>query len=167
MGEPVETLEDLLRPGLTAVCVGINPSLVSVEKGHYYQGRAGQRFLGRLRRVGLLPTAFEGYEDDAAFAAGTGFTDIVKRPTRSSKELRADEFRHGRRALLEKLESCTPELVIFTYKETAKRLFGDFEGNGFVPGLSVAESQVFVMPGPYEAVTAADETLSELAARLS
>lgn len=55
MGEPVETLADLLQPGLFAVCVGINPSPVSVERGHYYQGRLGQRFYGRLRRVGLLP----------------------------------------------------------------------------------------------------------------
>lgn len=35
LGEPVETLEDLLRDGLYAVCVGINPSPVSVETGHY------------------------------------------------------------------------------------------------------------------------------------
>jgi hypothetical protein len=26
MGESIETLEDLLRPGLDAVCVGINPT---------------------------------------------------------------------------------------------------------------------------------------------
>lgn len=32
MGEPVATLEDLLRPGLRAVCIGINPSPVSVGR---------------------------------------------------------------------------------------------------------------------------------------
>ena len=26
MGERVETLEDLLRPGLRAICIGINPA---------------------------------------------------------------------------------------------------------------------------------------------
>ena len=45
MGEKVVTLADLLRPGLQAVVVGINPSPVSVAAGHYYQGRSGQRFL--------------------------------------------------------------------------------------------------------------------------
>ena len=40
MGERVATLEDLLRPRLRAVCVGINPSPVSVEAGHYYRTRA-------------------------------------------------------------------------------------------------------------------------------
>ena len=43
-GVEVETLEDLLRPGLRAVCVGINPAPVSVAAGHYYQGRLGQAF---------------------------------------------------------------------------------------------------------------------------
>jgi len=44
MGETVESLEDLLRPGLRIVCVGINPAPVSVAAGHYYQGRLGQGF---------------------------------------------------------------------------------------------------------------------------
>src|ERR1044072_4023160 len=76
-GEEVETLADLLRPNLKAVCVGINPSPVSVAAGHYYQGRLGQLFFQRLRRVGLLKES-EDFEDDAAFAADVGFTDIVK-----------------------------------------------------------------------------------------
>jgi TDG/mug DNA glycosylase family protein len=36
MGQQVETLEDLLRPGLRAVCIGINPAPTSVGAGHYY-----------------------------------------------------------------------------------------------------------------------------------
>jgi len=163
MGQPVDTLEDLLRPGLLAVCVGINPSLVSVAAGHYYQGRAGGRFLARLRRVGLLPDAAEGHEDDRAFAAGTGFTDVVKRPTASAKEVGAHEYEHGRLALREKLTTCGPDLVVFTYKEPARRLFGDFRGNGFVPGLELSGSQSFVMPGPYERADKVDLKLDELA----
>jgi len=49
MGEKVETLADLLRPGLRAVIVGINPSTVSVEAGHYYQGTLGKLLWKRLR----------------------------------------------------------------------------------------------------------------------
>jgi len=163
MGRPVDTLGDLLRPGLLAVCVGINPSLVSVAAGHYYQGRAGRRFLARLHRVGLLPDAVEGHEDDLAFAAGTGFTDVVKRPTASGKEVGADEHEHGRLALREKLVAFRPYLVVFTYKEAARRLFGDFPGNGFVPGLELAGCESFVMPGPYERGDRVDEKLDELA----
>jgi TDG/mug DNA glycosylase family protein len=119
MGGEVETLKDLLAPGLRAVCVGINPSPVRVAAGHYYQGRAVQRFFGRLREAGVIPGALEGYEDDVAFDSGIGFTDIVKRPTASAKELRAVEYEHGREVLEAKLERFRPELVIFTFKRTA------------------------------------------------
>jgi TDG/mug DNA glycosylase family protein len=165
MGEPVETLEDLLRPGLRAVCVGINPSRVSVAAGHYYQGRAGQRFFARLRLAGVLSHSPKGREDDIAFANGIGFTDIVKRPTASANELRAEEYAHGREALLAKLVRYKPEFVIFTYKKTATILLGPFAGNGFVLTSHFPESQVFVMPGPYENASKAAETLGTLAVR--
>jgi TDG/mug DNA glycosylase family protein len=165
MDEDVETLEDLLRPGLRAVCVGINPTPVSVAAGHYYQGDAGQRFLGRLRRAGVLSASSRGHEDDAAFAVGIGFTDIIKRPAKSAKELRSDEYEHGRPLLAAKLEAFRPEFVIFTFKETAKKLYGRFDGNGFMPDLQLADSEVFVMPGPYEDKHTAAATMRTLAAR--
>jgi TDG/mug DNA glycosylase family protein len=163
MGEELETLEDLLRPSLIAVCVGINPSPVSVAVGHYYQGTTGQRFFARLREAGVVPEAARGAEDDGAFAAGIGFTDIIKRPTASAKSLPAREFEHGRERLLTKLETYRPALVIFTFKKTAKVLFGKFSGNGFVPGLRLADSDVFVMPGPFESGPTAAVTMRGLA----
>jgi double-stranded uracil-DNA glycosylase len=165
MGQTVETLEDLLRPGLRAVCVGINPSLVSVAAGHYYQGRAGQRFFERLRSVGLI-SAGEGYEDDLAFSEGVGFTDIVKRPTPSAKGITPEEYEHGKQLLAGKLTERRPELMIFTFKKTAEVLFGKFAGNGFVDGLHLAHSEVFIMPGPYADAVSASATLQILAERL-
>jgi TDG/mug DNA glycosylase family protein len=166
MGEAVETLEDLLRPGLRAVCVGINPSPVSVAAGHYYQGRVGQRFFARLRSAALIP-AGEGYEDDLAFAEGVGFTDIVKRPTPNAKGIAREEYEYGKQLLAGKLIEYCPELVIFTFKKTAEVLFGKFAGNGFVEGLHLSRSEVFVVPGPYEAATSASATLQLLAKRLA
>lgn len=165
MGEPVLTLEDLLRPGLRAVCVGINPSPVSVAAGHYYQGRAGQRFFGRLREAAMLPDG-EGFEDDRAFAGGVGFTDIIKRPTVNAKGLPLAEYEYGRHQLVAKLEEHQPELVVFAFKKPAEVLFGPFAGNGFVSGLRLANSEVFVMPGPYERSDTAQATLESLAARI-
>src|SRR5438132_6240762 len=125
MGERVETLEDLLRPGLRAVCIGINPSPKSVAVGHYYQGRLGRRFFTRLREAGVVPTC-AGWDDDVAFASGIGFTDIVKRPTANAKDVRREEFEFGERLLREKLERVRPERVVFTFKKTGERLFGKF-----------------------------------------
>jgi TDG/mug DNA glycosylase family protein len=164
MGEQIETLEDLLRPCLRAVCVGINPSLVSVRAGHYYQGRVGQRFFSRLRRAGVIPPAAKGTEDDVAFAADVGFTDIVKRPTARASELRASDFAHGVEALREKLGRTRPDLVIFTYKRAAEAVIGRFGGNGFLPEHAFADCPIFVMPGPYEATETAETTLARLKA---
>jgi TDG/mug DNA glycosylase family protein len=164
MGEKIVTLEDLLLPALRVLCIGINPALTSVERGHYYQGRSGQSFLGRLRAVGLLP-AYDGrWEDDVAFELGIGQTDIVKRPTAKAEAIGAAEFAYGKRALGKRLDGVQAALVIFTFKEAAKKLFGDFKGHGFISGFTLCGGEIFVMPGPYEKRDIADRSLSELRA---
>ena len=162
-GAEVETLEDLLRPGLRAVCIGINPAPVSVAAGHYYQGRLGHAFFGRLRRAGLLPDN-PGWEDDLAFADGVGFTDIVKRPTASAALISGDELAYGKPILVSKLEAVKPEIVLFTFKKTASIIFGAFAAYGFV-GKTLAGGEVFVMPGPYERADRVSATLDELGSR--
>lgn len=164
MGESVETLDDLLRPGLCAACVGINPTPTSVAAGHYYQGRLGQQFYRRLRRAGLLLDE-AGWEDDLAFEHGVGFTDIVKRPTTREADIEPAEFAYGRERLIAKLEAAAPELIIFSFKKTAVVLFGKFVGNGFMEGLEVAGARVFVMPGPYESSATVAKTLAALSAQ--
>ena len=96
-----------------------------------------------------------------AFRRGVGFTDIVKRPTSRAADLRKNEFEHGRKALVGKVTRFGPGLVI-TYKAAAEAIFGRFGGNGFVPGLELGGSRVFVMPGPMESNTTALPTLVEL-----
>jgi TDG/mug DNA glycosylase family protein len=161
MGQPVETLEDLLRPGLRVVCIGINPALTSVRAGHHYQGQLGQQFCERLRRAGLLPRA-PGWEDDLAFEHGIGFTDIVKRPTQKASDVRADEFGHGRDRLHAKLRPLEPGLVIFVFKKTAEVLFGSIAGNGLIPDRELAGVPIFVMPGPYAPGDNVETRLREL-----
>jgi TDG/mug DNA glycosylase family protein len=162
LGEQVETLADLLRPGLRAVCVGINPSPVSVAAGHYYQGPIGRRFWQRLQRVDVIEASDTGREDDAAFLAGVGFTDIVKRPTARANAISAAEFEHGRELLAEKLRRHRPALLIFTFKKTATTLLGPFKGHGHRPELEFAGGQVFVMPGPYERADRVAAALEQL-----
>jgi hypothetical protein len=42
----------------------------------------------------------DGYEDDALYAKGVGFTDLVKRPTARASDLGREEFEYGRGILL-------------------------------------------------------------------
>ena len=50
---PINTLPDLLRPGLDLVFVGINPGSYSAAKGHYY-ARPGNLFWWALSESGLV-----------------------------------------------------------------------------------------------------------------
>jgi TDG/mug DNA glycosylase family protein len=161
-GAPVTTLADLLRPGLAAVTVGINPAPVSVAAGHYYQGSTGQTFFRRLAIVGLLPPG-SGYQDDRAYAGGIGFSDVVKRPTRSAAEVHPSELAYGRALLEDKLKKTGTPLVIFTFKKAATALLGDFAGHGLLsPSRRLAGARVFVMPGPYEKSDRTAAALDEL-----
>jgi TDG/mug DNA glycosylase family protein len=162
MDREVETLADLIPLEPRVICVGINPAPASVAIGHYYQGRLGQRFFGRLRQAGLLPAGVDGWEDDAAFELGVGFTDVVKRPTAMASEVTYDELRYGRGRLMVKLEDAGAPLVIFTFKKAAVAVMGKFDGNGFVSGLRLGDSEVFVMPGPMEERERADGQIATL-----
>jgi TDG/mug DNA glycosylase family protein len=161
-GSTVTTLADLLRPGLAAVTVGINPAPISVAAGHYYQGGAGQTFYRRLAAVGLLPPG-SGYQDDRAYAGGIGFSDMVKRPTSSAAEVHSGELTFGRALLEDKLKETGTPLVIFTFKKAATALLGDFAGHGLLsPSRRLAGARVFVMPGPYEQSDRVAAALDEL-----
>jgi TDG/mug DNA glycosylase family protein len=138
----------LLQPGLKAVVVGINPAPVSVAAGHYWQGKTGKTLWRRLQRVGLMPKKWSGFEDDAAFKVGLGFTDVVKRSTTRADEVSPDELAEGRRILESKLLNANVPLLIFVFKAAAKTLFGRLDGCGFVDR-RLGGAEVFVMPGPY------------------
>lgn len=68
MGSEIETLADLLKPDLKAVCVGINPAPISVRADHYYQGKLGQRVLSRLETAHVIPPGGGGWADEWAFS---------------------------------------------------------------------------------------------------
>src|SRR5947199_5762482 len=94
----VETLPDLLAPGIELLFVGINPSVYSARAGHYY-ARAGNLFWRCLHEAGLTPVRLRPEEDHRVLEWGIGITDCVKRPTVSAAEVAREEFRGGVAAL--------------------------------------------------------------------
>ena len=120
-GASVETLEDLppLRDRL--LFVGLNPSPVSVEAGHYHQGRLGQTFWRRLMLAGILPpgTPIET-ADDALVAEGHGITDLLKVVSPRDEATDA-ELRAGVGPLWQKIAVWRPAAIVFIYKRGGQR----------------------------------------------
>lgn len=167
MGEQVETLADLFPDPLRAVGVGINPAPTSVAAGHYYQGSLGQRFWARLAAAGILRRAALGSEDDAAVAAGFGFTEGVKRPTARADSLTPAEVRYGAGRLREKLAVVRPPVVVCVFRAAAVALTGVKVPAGWWDGGTVVGAALFAMPGPYEAADRTEALVRSLAGRLA
>jgi hypothetical protein len=99
------TLPDLLRDGLEVVFVGINPSVFSATRGHYF-ARPTNRFwhafsrsaLSRKARQAMGVIVLTPEHDRALLEHGFGFTDLVKRPTARAAEIAPDELASGRRS---------------------------------------------------------------------
>jgi TDG/mug DNA glycosylase family protein len=159
-GARTETLPDIAPETGGVLLVGINPAPVSVAAGHYYQGRLGRRLWRRLEEVGLLRSAPSGAEDEAFAAAGHGLTDLVKRPTVSAADLNASELAAGVDVLLRKIVEWRPGLILFAFREPARRLLGESVTPG--PGPELAGVPTFLLSGPYAARAERDRIDAEL-----
>ncbi len=163
-GQHVDTLADLppLRDRL--LFVGLNPSPVSVEAGHYHQGRLGHTFWRRLMTAGILPqgTPIET-ADDALLAAGHGITDLIKTPT--ARDEASDALLiTGVGPLWQKIALWRPGAVVFIYKRAATIAAGRElkESWGQLVGVALAGRPCFLMPGPYAPTEQVDEGLNLL-----
>ena len=163
-GRRVETLADLPPLRNKLLFVGLNPSPVSVEAGHYHQGRLGQTFWRRLMTARVVPsgTPIEA-ADDALMAAGHGITDLIKLPTPRDEATDA-VLTAGVGPLWQKIAIWRPAAVVFVYKRAATICAGRAlpESWGHLPEVALAGRPCFLMPGPYAPVEQVDEGLNFL-----
>jgi len=163
-GVATTTLADLppARGGL--LFVGLNPSPVSVDTGHYHQGRLGRTFWRRLMLAEILPagTAVET-ADEALVAAGHGITDLLKIP--SARDEASDaQLTAGVGPLWQKIAIWRPAAVVFIYKRAASAAAGRAlqEPWGQLAGVALAGRPCFLMPAPYAPTAEVDEGINFL-----
>jgi double-stranded uracil-DNA glycosylase len=108
-------LPDYLKPELYVVFVGFNPGDRSSRIGHYYAGR-GNQFWNFLFESKLVPLPLQPEDDHRVLEFGIGLTDVVKRWSRSSNDLRSADFHDGVPALRAKLRTAAPRAVAFNGK---------------------------------------------------
>jgi TDG/mug DNA glycosylase family protein len=83
---------------LLVLFCGINPSLLSAERGHHF-ARPGNRCWPALHGAGFTPRRLTADEDGLLPGFGCGITNLVDRPTRAAAELDDAELRAGAGAL--------------------------------------------------------------------
>ncbi len=163
-GQPTDTLADLPPLRNRLLFVGLNPSPVSVEAGHYHQGPLGHRFWDRLKQAGILPagTPYEDADDGLA-AVGHGITDLLKRPTARDDATDAD-LRSGVGPLWQKIALWRPAAVVYIYKRAASISAGRplTEHWGQLVGVAMAGRPCFLMPAPYAPTEEVEEGLNFL-----
>jgi TDG/mug DNA glycosylase family protein len=103
-------LRDVVAPGLEVMFCGINPSLMSAERGHHF-ARPGNRFWPAIHLAGLTPRRLTPDEDEELLRYGLGVTNVVARPTRTAAELTPEELREGGEHLAALVASYRPRVL--------------------------------------------------------
>ncbi len=143
---PHKTLPDYLKPKLKLIFIGINPGSYSAEVGHYY-ARPGNLFWWALSNSGLIPKTLGPENDAELLKYGIGLTDVVKRPTNSSGDLRQDEFDEGAKRTVAVLEEFKPKVACFVGLLGATA----FTGQHAQPGPlreKIGRTRLFALPSP-------------------
>jgi len=86
------TLPDVVGPGMELLVIGLNPSPAAASAGVSF-ARPGNRFWPAALAGGLVSRDRDPHH--ALTHHGIGFTDIVKRTTRTAAELTVSEYRAG------------------------------------------------------------------------
>ena len=149
---PFITLPDYLAPGLEVIFVGINPGAYSTRVGHYF-ATPRNRFWPAVNRSGLLSEPLDSSTDFKALEQGLGFTDVVKRPSSSASDLKAEDFRRWAPVLKEKLLRFQPRIACFNGVTGYANYLKYAEEVNERPALglqarTIGSSMLFVVPNP-------------------
>ena len=151
-----ETLPDYVADDLRVLSVGLNPSLPSVRAGFYF-ANPRNRFWRAFAASGLAASAGEPspeFHRTLLRRDRIGFTDVVKRPSRQGRELRADDFRRDAPRLLQLLQDRRPQWAWFHGKQAYRNFLKyalDEAPDGIRWGAQrrvLEATRIFVTPNP-------------------
>ena len=133
-GVPVETLADLppLRDRL--LFVGLNPSPVSVEAGHYFQGRLGRAFWRRLITAHDPAGRHRHRHGRRRARRRRPRRDRPPQACRAPRDEATDAtLRAGVGPLWQKVAIWRPAAIVFVYKRAAEIVAGAQAGRAVGP----------------------------------
>lgn len=157
--ESFQTLADILpvdpKP-LDILFIAKTPAPVSVEAGHYFQGKQGKMFWNKLQNHRILTVMAGTYEDENLLAHNYGITDIVKKPRNYGNEPTPEEYKSGLDHIMTKIAKYTPKIIVFVYKAVLDNILkyafmsstkSQYGFNTSLTTLFISKVFVFPMPG--------------------
>jgi TDG/mug DNA glycosylase family protein len=109
-GRRLRTLPDTVGPRMRLLVCGLNPSLVAADAGFGFAG-ATNRFWPAASESGLVTRARDPRH--ALLVDGVGMTDLVKRATKGTVDLKPGEYRAGAERVERLVRSLRPPVVLF------------------------------------------------------
>lgn len=141
---------DILAPGLEALFIGINPGLVSAQKGHNF-ANPGNAFWRLMHESGLVPKRLRPEEEMELLQYGLGLTNLVARATRGVNDLGPDDYAAGRKLLATKIRRYAPRRLVFVGITVCRSFFEKKASEPIACGAFLERVQgaaVFVVPNP-------------------
>ncbi len=172
-GKEHNTLADILpeKGELEILFIAKTPTTISVDVGHYFQGKQGTMFWNRLADYDILRVPYGDYADNYLLENSFGITDIVKVPRDYGNEPSDEEYRLGLKKIMDTIKLYQPKVIVFVYKAVLDKIirlnFNILNKSvyGFNPLLDKHfNSKVFVFPMPGTPCTSdkAIRTMTEL-----
>src|SRR4051812_45409660 len=140
-------LRDVIAPGLDVLFCGINPSLISAERGRHF-ARPGNRFWRALHGSGFTPRVLSPDDDASVVDYGLGITNVVDRPTRAAAELSDVELRVGMHALGQLVGEYKPRVVAVVGLTAWRTGFGRPDGRLGLQPATVGDRPAWVRAHP-------------------
>jgi TDG/mug DNA glycosylase family protein len=141
------TVPDLIRPGLSILFCGINPSLYSGAAGLHF-ARPGNRFWPALHAGGFTDLVLAPWEAHLLLQSGFGVTALVRRATATAAELSDEEFLAGRRALERKVRRYKPRWVAVLGLGAYRTAFGRPRAIAGRQAERIGPAGLWVLPNP-------------------
>lgn len=120
----IETLQDILPfdKKLKILFIGKVPTPLSVNKGHYFQGKQGKIFWNKLIKYEILNVPPGSYEDEQLLNQGYGIIDITKIPREYGDEPSKMEYIEGANRIFDIINLYKPQIIVFIYKKVLDEL---------------------------------------------
>lgn len=140
---------DVIRPGLAALFVGINPDLLSARERHHF-ANPSNAFWRLLHESGFTSRRLAPHEESLLLEMNLGVTNLVARETRGIGELTVQDWERGRTTLVRKLVRYRPRALVFV-GITGYRMFRKDKKGAIRCGEQPEKllgARVFVLPHP-------------------